>query len=106
MYASVKYLADVRYGLSTVYSIIAELQTEPGCLQYLANLALKWNLKGGGVNQQILFNKMVCLSFQTMSVGIDVTHASPESREGAPSVICVVPSVDERYGQWPASVRC
>ena len=41
-----------------------------------------------------------------MVVGIDVTHRSPGSREAAPSVASVVASIDEKYGQWPASVRC
>ncbi len=107
LYASVKYLADVRYGLSTVCSVASKLQTERGRPQYLANVALKWNLKGGGVNQQLPSNKMGILSTsKTMVVGIDVTHPSPGSREAAPSVAGVVASVDEKYGQWPASVRC
>ena len=107
LYASIKYLADVRYGLSTVCSVASKLQTERGRPQYLANLALKWNLKGGGVNQQIPSNKTGILSSsKTMVVGIDVTHPSPGSREGAPSVAGVVASIDEKCGQWPASVRC
>lgn len=107
LYASIKYLADVKYGLTTVCSVASKLQAERGRPQYLANVALKWNLKRGGVNQQLPPNKMgILTNSKTMVVGIDVTHPSPGSREGAPSVAGVVASIDNRYGQWPASVRC
>jgi len=71
--------------------------------RYLANLALEWNLKCGGVNQQIPSNKTgILLSLKTMVVGVDVTHPSPRSREGTPSVAGVVASIDEKCGKWPA----
>jgi eukaryotic translation initiation factor 2C len=37
-----------------------------------------------------------------MLVGIDVTHPSPGSKEGAPSVAGIVASIDKHLGQWPA----
>lgn len=37
-----------------------------------------------------------------MVVGLDVTHPSPGSKEGAPSVAGIVASVDKWLGQWPA----
>ncbi|KAI9795475.1 MAG: hypothetical protein M1833_007005 [Piccolia ochrophora] len=107
LYAHVKYLGDVRYGLHTVCSVASKLQSERGRPQYLANVALKWNLKQGGVNQQIPSNKLGILSSaKTMVVGIDVTHPSPGSREGAPSIAGVVASVDDKYAQWPAGIQC
>lgn len=36
-----------------------------------------------------------------MMVGIDVTHPSPGSTSGAPSVAAMVASVNKRLGQWP-----
>jgi len=64
--------------------------------RYLANLALEWNLKCGGVNQEIPSNKTgILLSLKTMVVGVDVTHPSPGSREGTPSIAGVVASIDE-----------
>ena len=99
LYSNVEYLADVRYGLSTVCSVASKLRTEWGHPQYLANLALKWNLKGGGVNQQIPSDEIGFLSnSKTMVIGVDVMHPSPRSREGAPSVAGVVASIDERCG--------
>jgi eukaryotic translation initiation factor 2C len=40
-----------------------------------------------------------------MLVGIDVTHPSPGSAEGSPSIAGVVASVDEQLSQWPGSLR-
>ena len=40
-----------------------------------------------------------------MLVGMDVTHPSPGSIEDAPSIAGVVASIDNQYGQWPASMR-
>ena len=48
----------------------------------------------------------VLSSSKTRVVCIDVTHPSPGNREGAPSVVGVVASIDEKCGQWLASVRC
>lgn len=107
LYASVKYLADVKYGLSTVCCVTSKLQTERGRDQYFANVAHKWNLKRGGVNQQLPSNKLGILSTsKTIAIGIDVTHPSPGSRQGAPSVAGVVASIDDKFGQFLASVRC
>ncbi|KAI9845325.1 MAG: hypothetical protein M1837_004947 [Sclerophora amabilis] len=107
LYATIKYLADVKYGLHTVCCVAAKLDKEKGRPQYLANIALKWNLKRGGINQQVPPNKMgILTSKKTMVVGIDVTHPSPDSRKDAPSVAGVVASIDSKFGQWPASVRC
>lgn len=40
-----------------------------------------------------------------MLAGMDVTHPSPGSIEGAPSIAGVVASIDGRYGQWPGIIR-
>lgn len=42
---------------------------------------------------------------RTMTVGIDVTHPGPGSREGTPSIAAVVASVDDKFVQFPASIR-
>jgi len=72
-----------------------------------ANIALKFNLKCGGVNQLLPAQKLGFLAQgKTMIVGIDVTHPAPKSLEGTPSIAGVVASVDGMYGQWPGSIRC
>jgi eukaryotic translation initiation factor 2C len=39
-----------------------------------------------------------------MLVGIDVTHPSPGSKEGAPSIAAVVASFDEQLSSYPGDV--
>lgn len=109
IYSHIKYLGDVAHGLTTVCAVAAKLEknNKGSRAQYLANVALKWNLKRGGINQQLPPDKMGILgNTKTMLVGIDVTHPSPGSQEGAPSIAGVVASIDSKYGQWPASVAC
>ena len=108
VYSHIKYLGDVKYGLATVCSVAAKLEKDNNGSrsQYLANVALKWNLKRGGINQQLPQDKWGILKQKTMLVGIDVTHPSPGSQEGAPSIAGVVASINDKYGQWPASVSC
>ena len=105
-YASVKYFADTRYGIHTVCVVDEKLAKEARQDQYMANVALKFNLKKGGINQTLPDDKLGILQkCKTMVVGIDVTHPSPDSVKGAPSIVGVVASVDNKLGQWPASIR-
>ena len=71
---------------------------------YIGNLALKFNIKGGGINHAMQ-SPMAPLDDSTMLVGIDVTHPSPGSSESSPSVAGVVANVDKYLCQWPASIR-
>ena len=49
---------------------------------------------------------MVWLRSQpTMLVGSDVTHPSPGTARGTPSIAAVVASVDDKFGLFPASMR-
>lgn len=106
LYARIKYWGDVVHGLHTVCSVATKLMKESGRTQYLANIGLKWNLKLGGINQTIQPKMLGILgTSKTMVVGIDVTHPSPGSREGAPSVAGVVASTNASFAQYPASVR-
>lgn len=59
---------------------------------YLGNLALKFNIKGGGVNHVVPNILKKPVDNNTMLMGIDVTHPSPGSKEGAPSISSVVAS--------------
>ncbi|KAL8761911.1 MAG: hypothetical protein Q9184_002015 [Pyrenodesmia sp. 2 TL-2023] len=95
IYSRVKFWAEVKY----------DIKLRKGA-SYWANLAHKFNLKLGGVNQTLPADKLGILADgKTMLVGMDVTHPSPGSIEGAPSIAGIVASIDGRYGQWPASMR-
>lgn len=72
---------------------------------FMGNLALKFNIKGGGVSHKVPNTLSGPLDNSTMLIGIDVTHPSPGSSEGAPSIAAVVASIDENLFQWPGSVR-
>lgn len=102
-YARVKFWGDVKTGIHSV-CVVAEKLSKGA--QYYANVALKFNLKCGGVNQ-LLPNQLGFLNAKgTMVVGIDVSHPAPKSIEGTPSIAAVVASIDEHYGQWPGSIQC
>jgi len=115
LYSRIKYYGDVEYGIHTVCCIGDKLQKYRGypadedraLAQYIGNLALKVNIKAGGRNHivQDTSNVMMKELAHTMLVGIDVTHPSPGSSEGAPSIAGVVASYDEYLQQWPASLR-
>lgn len=101
LYDRIKFLCDVKYGMATVCSVGSKLAKNQD--QYFRNLALKFNLKLGGNNQEVKNQKLGFLEEdKTMVVGIDVTHPSPGSTAGAPSVAGMVANIDKRLGQWPA----
>lgn len=105
LYKRIKSLADRDYGIHTICSVGFKLAKDRGRDQYMANIALKFNLKLGGINQ-IVENKNLSIIEQdkTMVVGIDVTHPSPGSSTNAPSVSAMVASTNKFLGQWPATL--
>ncbi|KAI5840506.1 Piwi domain-containing protein [Morchella snyderi] len=104
VYSMVKYLGDVKYGISTVCAQSSKIsKMNP---QYMANVALKFNLKLMGRNHGLPSSDLGMLADgTTMIVGCDVTHPSPGSLKGTPSIAGVVASVDAHFAQWPASLR-
>lgn len=106
IYKHIKYLGDVKYGILTVCVVGSKLSNPKGQDMYIANVALKFNLKLGGRNQQVHKDRLGLLQEgKTMVVGIDVTHPSPGSSFNAPSVAGIVASIDALLGQWPATLR-
>jgi hypothetical protein len=105
LYSRIKYYGDVVHGINTICSVGSKIQKQQGQGMYFGNLALKFNLKGGGISHTVSNTILPPLDKNTMLVGIDVTHPSPGSAEGAPSIACVVASVDHQMFQWPGSIR-
>jgi hypothetical protein len=106
VYYRIKRDADIRYGIHSICSVGSKLSKPNGQDQYFANLALKFNLKLGGINQMVDTARLGIINGdKTMIVGIDVTHPSPGSSSNAPSVAGMVASVDRYLGQWPATLR-
>lgn len=102
LYSRLKYLADTEFGIHTV---CCTKKTMVGG-QAFANMALKVNLKFGGVNQRLPQTDIGCLEGgTTMIIGIDVTHPALGSMENTSSIAAVVGSIDDDFAQWPASLR-
>lgn len=104
-YARVKYWGDVRTGIHSVCVLAKNLNQG---LTYYANVALKFNLKCGGVNQLLPKQLGFLNEGRTMVVGIDVTHPAPKSMIGYPSIAAMVASIDSHYGRKssPAHFFC
>ncbi|EMD37096.1 hypothetical protein CERSUDRAFT_84117 [Gelatoporia subvermispora B] len=106
VYSGLKHLCDVYLGVATVCVHAAKIRNEKGQLQYYANVALKVNMKLGGVNHTLDQRNMGWLKqAPTMLVGMDVTHPGPGTIKGTPSIAAVVASIDQWFGQFPASMR-
>ncbi|KAI9763510.1 MAG: hypothetical protein M1840_000463 [Geoglossum simile] len=106
IYNQIKSIADVKLGIHTVCVIGSKFGNPRGQDQYFRNIAMKFNLKCGGINHSLDANKLGIISAGgTMVVGIDVTHPSPGSASNAPSVAGIVASTDKHLGQWPAALQ-
>ncbi|KAJ8092745.1 hypothetical protein PM082_007074 [Marasmius tenuissimus] len=106
VYSGLKHLCDSYLDVPTVCVHSSKIRKEKGQLQYFANVALKVNMKLGGVNHALDQNSMRWLmKSPTMLVGIDVTHPGPGSVKGTPSIAAVVASIDQSYAQYPASME-
>lgn len=104
LYNRIKRICDVKLGLVNICSIGNKLVDSQGRPQYFGNVALKFNLKGGGDNQLVDPTRLHFISAgNTMIVGIDVTHPDPNSSSRAPSVAAMVASINQYLGQWPAT---
>jgi len=106
IYNGIKHLCDVQLSVLTV--CVQASKFRDGKPQYNANVALKFNAKLGGVNHMIDPQDKVMAWIRaepTMLVGSDVTHPSPGSARGTPSIAAVVGSVDNMFGLFPASMR-
>lgn len=105
LYNIIKKLGDIDYGVQTVCVVRDKIMNEKGQLGYFANVALKVNLKFGGVNHKLRTDIPLIKGGKTMVVGYDVTHPTnlgPGMAENAPSLVGLVASVDADLAQWPA----
>ncbi|KAJ5281121.1 hypothetical protein N7478_006493 [Penicillium angulare] len=75
--------------------------------QYMANNAMKINLKLGGTCQSLdpVSSTKILAGNKTMVVGLDVTHPTGMEYTSFPSVAAIVASVNARLGQWPGEAR-
>lgn len=104
LYNHIKHICDVKTGLVNICSVGNKLVESGGRPQYFGNVALKFNLKGGGDNQLVEPSRLHFVPRgDTMIVGIDVTHPDPNSSNWAPSIAAMVASINANLAQWPAT---
>ncbi|KZT65518.1 Piwi-domain-containing protein [Daedalea quercina L-15889] len=109
IYCGLKRICDMELGVHTV-GMQPDKATKPkGQGMYFGNVALKVNMKLGGMNHVLdaastkwLRDSMLK---NTMLVGIDVTHGSTGSKAGSPSLAAIVASVDSDFTNYPAELR-
>jgi eukaryotic translation initiation factor 2C len=105
LYPGIKHLCAVKFGVHSQCLSLQRALDPQGQEQYLANVALKLNAKLGGINHLLGKEAMTWLTDKsTIMVGIDVTHPSPRSAQGTPSIVGVVASIDSDFVQFPGSV--
>lgn len=107
IYPGIKTLCDIKIGVHSICMQLEKaLKDQRKQDQYFSNVALKANTKLGGINHTIDDRALGWLkTVSTMVVGMDVTHPSPTSMLGTPSVAAVVANVDDTFAQFPVSLR-
>ncbi|KAF9649267.1 argonaute-like protein [Thelephora ganbajun] len=111
VYNGIKHLLDVYLQVHNVCVQVSKFRK--GHLQYFANVALKINMKMGGINHKLVDPPGTAPTLTwledpnqpTMLVGMGTTHPSPGSVKGTPSVAAVVATIDDNFAQFPASLK-
>lgn len=111
LYASAKRLTDF-FGRRILFAVGSKFKKRSGEFdkQFLSNLALKINIRKGGENHNLdkfeldkCFNKIK--RTDTIVLGADIGHGGVSTRQGSPSVACVVGSLDKEMIMYPGSMR-
>ncbi|CAK7273580.1 hypothetical protein SEPCBS57363_005724 [Sporothrix epigloea] len=106
VYERIKLLGDTKYGIHTVCVVSQKFTKDDK--QYYANVALKFNLKLGGVNHRLdKPEKLGIISEgKTMVVGYDIIHptnlGAGDDIKNLPSHVGLVASINKDLAQWPA----
>lgn len=116
LYSSIKRVADLQLGRHVVCAVASKMNGlgESRGNQYLANVGMKFNLKGRGINHGIEQSHLQSIihtrppasgACRTIIIGADVAHPTSSARPGCPSIAAVVGSVDDNYLHYPGSMR-
>jgi hypothetical protein len=104
VYAEFKTLADKEYGLQSL-CLAKPAELRPGSIaNYMTNIAQKINIKFKGINSRVEEIKKY-LDTDTIVLGADVIHPGPAALPDAPSIACMVGSVDQFGGKFLGSTR-
>ncbi|KAG9014147.1 hypothetical protein FRB94_014240 [Tulasnella sp. JGI-2019a] len=106
LFDGVKSLFDLKLDVHTICVHSSKIRRDKGQQQFVANIVMKINMKLGGVNHTVDADSLQWLTEEpTMMIGSDVTHPTPESLKGTPSIAAVVGSIDAKFAHYPASMR-
>ncbi|GAA5844204.1 hypothetical protein JCM11251_006715 [Rhodosporidiobolus azoricus] len=97
-YAPIKQLGDIQVGCATQCLNIEKVKR--GNPQYYANVALKVNVKLGGINATAALGMAV--NKPTIVFGLDVSHPAPGSL--APSVVGIVASMNQSITKYASRI--
>jgi len=108
-YSEIKRVGDVVLGVVTQVALMKSAMdvAQKNKMQTAQNLALKMNMKMGGINSKVLTDQTiynVVVDQPTMFMGIDVTHPSPLDKR-SPSVAAVVSNVDLTPMRFAATIK-
>ena len=104
MYDHLKRLSDVQLGVKTICVTLANLREKDK--GYFSQLALKLNLKEGGIHQSLKSPTPNALQDGNMMiVGLDLIVAPKSARNGAKDVVVAVAARNNKLAQWPAAVK-
>ena len=107
IYTKIKQAATLRFGINTVCCTLSN--TKKLDKNIASNIALKINIKSGGINQTVAPNEFSCIGLKMEDVvvmGADVIHLGrPGNMSGCPSIACVVGSVDSKFTTYLCSMR-
>lgn len=81
-YATIKNICDTQYGIASQCMIVEKAFSQKGQQQYLGNIALKVNIKLGGVNSRI--EDPFLRRHRTIVIGCDAAHPNPSQRRLTP----------------------
>ncbi|KAK6430491.1 hypothetical protein LTR95_013357 [Oleoguttula sp. CCFEE 5521] len=115
LYAKIKRVADLHLGLQVVCAVGKNVRklaaNDRNSAQYIANVGLKFNLKGNGVNHDVedigLANIVArdAGADNAIIFGADVAHSTASASAGCPSIASVVGSTDAAFTKYPGSMR-
>ncbi|KAK6429035.1 hypothetical protein LTR95_014820 [Oleoguttula sp. CCFEE 5521] len=115
LYAKIERVADLHLGLQVVRAVgekVSKLRAhDRTSAQYIANVGLKFNLKGKGVNHDVEDIGLANIIARdagvdnTIIIGADVAHSTASASAGCPTIAAVVGSIDAAFTKYPGSMR-
>jgi hypothetical protein len=105
-YSGFKYLTDkvfVLHSLCASATTFQKQHTPSAKTQYIANIAMKANLKRAGINHSAV--GVDAFLKNTLVLGADVTHPGSGALRGSPSIAAVVGSLEASGGRFPGRMK-